>query len=236
VGLALTTIATGATTSATALRAYVNSIELYLNEGIATADLDQTSWVERTHIYGPSFFGAPHHRSRFETGQVLYRHTSQDILERTIHHYNANSGTAAYVGIEGLASTFVVPEALAQGSSPYYRLRTEAAFYAFEYGGTGGTADEGIVSPDTTHFRMFVNETGRSQSSRSIYTGSEAVMGPGLIYARHNHHMSETIVATGFTAGVHSVQVKVRVVAPALRQWQHIFVGGRNLRVGWWMR
>lgn len=234
--LTLTTIVSGATTSASALRTYVGSIELYLNEGIVSADLDQTSWVERTNIYGPSFFAAPHHRSRFETGQVIYRQTSQDVLERTIHHYNSGSGSSGYVGIEGLAATFVVPEDLAQGSSPYYRLRAESSFFAYEYGGEAGTADEGLAGGVTARFRMVVDGTRRAQSERPIYIGSENVVGAGIFYARHNHHMSETIAAGSFAAGVHSVGVQVTVENPAGKQWQHIFVGGRNLRVGWWMR
>lgn len=231
-GLTLTTITPGATTSASALRTYVNTIETYINEGIVSADLLATAWVERTHVFGPSFFGSPNPRARFETGQVNYRHTSHDRLRRTIHHHQVNTGQ--YVAIDGLCDTYCLPETLRQGSSPYYRLRVEAAFYCFEYGGTGGAVDE---STDlAAHFKMFVDEAQRPSSERQLYTGSGAALGPGVIYARHNHHMSETIDDPTYNAaGIHHVAVKVNVESTA-NLWQHIFVAGRDLRVSWWLR
>jgi len=111
----------------------------------------------------------------------------------------------------------------------------EAAFYCFEYGGTGGVVDENTDL--AAHFKLFVDEAERPSSERQLYTGSSAALGPGIIYARHNHHMSETIesASTG-AAGVHTAAVKVKVEQPTPDDWQHIFVGGRDIRVAWWLR
>lgn len=231
--LALTTVADGAVISATGLRAYVEQIETYTNEGIAVADIDPSDWVESTHIYGGSFYGSPNPRARFETGQTIYRHTGMDPLrERAFHKYYASANAR----IDKLTATFCVPESLVQGSSPYYDLLVEASFWCYEFGGANATLDERTDNAAT--FQMILGGTPKDKTTRKLYCSDAAYAAApyegGAIFARHNHHMVTRIAAADVGAGIHRVGVVVDVNSNV--NVRHILVGGRTLRAAWYTR
>lgn len=230
--LALTTVSNGSVISAPDLRTYCSQVEDYVNQGIASADLLSTSWVESTHIYGPSFPGAPNPRGRFETGQTIYRQTGMDPLQEAIFHNRYNSG---YVPVDRLCATFCVPETLDQGTSPKYDLLVEASFWCYSFGGINATVDE--ATDLAASFKLQMAGSNRDATQRNLYAGDAAAAVPyngGIIYARKNHHMVARIQASSMAAGVYSVGVVVDVATNV--DIRHIIVGGRTLRATWYVR
>jgi hypothetical protein len=234
-GLTLTTVTDGTDITAAAVEDYIAKIERYLNEGVASGDLDTAAWVDSVHIFKPEFYGAPYPRTKLVSGMAHYYRKTDSIYTAAAFHYNL--GRESYVHVPGLQATLKIPD----NST---RVNVTASFAAFEWGGSD-TVDEGsTLSPASVvaNFYLYQDETQLGHTGRRIYpsgatptTDEETVL--GALVARKQVCMSDSL---SFNAGTRTCGVRVGVQFPtisgALVDWKHVFVLQRNFVVDYHLR
>lgn len=233
-GLTLTTVSNGTAITASAIRGYVTTVEKYLNEEIAAADLKTSAaWVTATQVFRPEFMGSPYPHTELVTGETHYRYTNADPARRAIHHDVINADQ--FVAVPGLQVTYQVPETLT-GSAPAFIATILTSFYTYEYGGAGSRT-EGARCAD---FRLAVNGTTVASTERRLYTASRCTSDfeeAGAFLARKQHSMLYFQIAA---AGVHHagvyVKVYTRTASGSTDDWRHIFVAARSIVVDWYHR
>ena len=235
--LTLTTVADGTTITAAAVQGYVSTIETYLNEGIASADLSASPWVESYHVFKPEFIGAPDKRAEMVSGDLHYRRQGDSLYTGAAFHHDLIKNGVAYV--PGLQVTFKV--------SGGTWVKVLCSFSAFEWGGIG-TVDEGpaaasvagragtfklhldgaVVGGTTTSRNLF--ESGMSDPAAPAQEESAVV---GALVARKQFSIAEYVYVSG--TGVHTIGVQLAIPAPVKTgaSWdqRHVFVLQRSIVV-----
>ena len=238
-GLSLTTVADGTTITAAAIEGYISTIETYLNEGIASADLLATPWVESTHVFKPEFFGSPDKRAAFVSGDVHYRIQGDSLYTAAAFHHDLIKNGVAYV--PGLQVTFKCP------ANTYVRVL--CSFAAFEWGGIG-TVNEGpanLTDPprggqfhlhlDGDTFGPFGVTTDRNLYESGMSDPAVPAQGEscvvGALVARKQHSIAEYVLVS--TAGTHTIGVSLTIPEPVLTgasyDQRHVFVLQRSIVV-----
>lgn len=235
-GLTLTTVVDGTTITAAAVQGYIETIETYLNEGIASADLQATpGWVQSTHVFKPEFFGSPDPRCELVSGDVHWRKYGDSLYTAAAAHYDLAKG--AKVFIPGLQVSFKLNVART--------VRVLASFAAFEWGGVG-TVNEGAAGSGTVGrvADFYVHQDGvllDATTRRGLFeSGQTDPAAPlastdviGALVARKQISYAETnffASAGQHTMGVYAV-LKAPVVTGAAADWRHVFVLQRSIVV-----
>lgn len=234
-GLTLTTVVDGTPITAAAVEDYIAKIERYLNEGVASADLDTAAWVDSVHIFKPEFYGSPYPRTKLVSGMAHYYRKTDSIY--TAAAFNYELGRESYVHVPGLQATLKIPE-------DNTRVNVNASFAAFEWGGSD-TVDEGAtLAPSSVVSKLYLyqDETQLAHTGRRLYpsgatptTDAETVL--GALVARKQICMSDSL---SFNAGTRTCGVRVAVQLPtkagAMADWKHVFVLQRNFVVDYHLR
>lgn len=234
-GLTLTTVVDGTDITAAAVEDYVAKIERYLNEGVASADLDTAPWVDSVHIFKPEFYGSPYPRTKLVSGMAHHYRKTDSIY--TVAAFDYRLGRESFVHVPGLQATLKIPD-------NNTRVNVTASFAAFEWGGSD-TVDEGstlVPSSVVANFHLYQDETQLAHTGRRIYpsgatptTDAETVL--GALVARKQICMSDSL---SFNAGTRTCGVRVRVRLPtvsgAMADWKHVFVLQRNFVVDYHLR
>lgn len=236
-GLSLTTVADGTTITAAAIEGYISTIETYLNEGIASADLLATPWVESTHVFKPEFFGSPDKRAELVSGDAHYRVQGDSMYTAGAFHHDLIKDGTAYV--PGLQVTFKCP------ANTYVRVL--CSFAAFEWGGIG-SVNEGPAAltpvPRAGTFKLHLDGAvvGGTTTTRALYesgmsdpavpTQEESCV-VGALVARKQHSIAEYVLVG--TAGTHTLGVALTIPEPVLTgasyDQRHVFVLQRSIVV-----
>lgn len=236
--LSLTTVVDGTPITAAAINSYITSIETYLNEGIASADLLATPWVESTHVFKPEFFGAPDKRAELVSGNLHYRVQGDSMYTAAAFHHDLIKNGVAYV--PGLQVSFKCPA--------NSMVRVLCSFAAFEWGGIG-TVNEGPAAltplPRAGTFQLHLDGSSGpfgTTTTRPLYesgmsdpafpTQEESCV-VGALVARKQHSIAEYVPVA--TAGVHTIGVSLTIPAPVLTgasyDQRHVFVLQRSIVV-----
>ena len=234
-GLTLTTVVDGTPITAAAVEDYIAKIELYLNEGVASADLDTAPWVDSVHIFKPEFYGSPSPRTKLVSGMAHYYRKTDSIYTTAAFHYEL--GRESYVHVPGLQATLKIPE----NST---RVNVTASFAAYEWGGSDVVDEGSTLSPTSVvaNFYLYQNDTQLAHTGRRIYPSGETPTTDetsvlGALVSRKQICMSDSL---SFNAGTNSCGVRVGVQLPtvtgAMADWKHVFVLQRNFVVDYHLR
>lgn len=239
-GLTLTTVADGTPITAAAVSGYIQTIETYLNEGIAAGDLQASpGWVQSTHVFKPEFFGSPDHRCELVSGDVHWRKHGDSLYSAAAAHYDLAKG--AKVFIPGLQVSFK--------ASAGAQVRLLASFAAFEWGGVG-TVNEGPSGFSVGRVADFyLHQDGvllDAVTRRGLFESGQAAPGApslstdmlGALVARKQISYAET--HTFGTSGQHTMgvyaELKEPVTAGSVVDWRHVFVLQRSIVVDYNVR
>lgn len=237
----LTQVTAGTPISAAAMQDYASDIEYFINEGMASGDIQtSSSWVRSTHIYRPEFNTVLCPRVRFVSGEVHWRHRGFGGRERGIHHAEVNAGGAAnaagqWVNVDGCNVSFAVPQAITESGDPAHRVLTRICWYTHEIGGDG-TPNEGAgASQHCSDFAMHLDGQTKEATIRPLYTAS----GSNTISMWAVKQYSIMYPARITTAGEHHIGLKMRMYSRGIGSggahdhWRHIFIWGRSTVLSW---
>lgn len=208
----------GATIVASELLDKQNQVEEFINGGIEATDLRTSpAWVDSKLIVKPEFYGSPAPRTHGTTFDCHHRRTTNALTETALFYEDIT--TDEYLSIPGLGASFHLPQEA--------HCQIYATFYVF--GTQGGSYPSDLEHWVACNFRLFVNEDGKSSTTRSHYasaSGSE-------FQSRKQHSIAHAVNGT-LARGNHSVSVRIKMnknSATATRNWEKIYVGARNLVV-----
>jgi hypothetical protein len=206
----------------------IGDIEDYVNQGIATGDLEASKWVKSSHIYRPDYYPG---RVELISGDCHYRKRDFGTGNRAVFH--EDTGVSVFRTIPGLAATFHCPNQ----STAYVDILS--SLYAWEHGGGMSVADD-IERDPCARLAVFFDGVELSGTRRKVYASTTGI----LVLARKQITMARHSAAV-ITEGWHSVSVRLMVeptsgetsavdftlATPDDRAWRHIFVEGGNLVV-----
>lgn len=197
--LALPLFVNGTIISAVDINARVVSIEDFVNEGIAQADLDAAAWVTTRHIYRPEFYGAPDPRCHAVSGDCRWRVTDDSIANSEPFHPEARVGR--FVPVRGLAARIQIDSTASASVTGTVR----ATFHAFEFEGAGGAEE----ATEAAQFRLYLDGSQIGGSGvRRIYTAG--IVSPAG--RQHKHHSLLWDFNLGELAvGVHNLSVRAQL-------------------------
>lgn len=237
-GVTLTTVTAGTPISWTALRSYIDTIETYVNEGIAYADLKASSpWIDTTRVFRPEFNTGVAPNAVFTSGETHWRTRSHAGRDRVVRHPEINTpsvaGTAgSYIPVDGLTFTVQTPTGFSSGGAPQHRALLRATWFAHEAGGDG-TVDE--TTDRVGDFVVMADGTEYTSTESTIYTATS--LGRVMGVACKQYSVAYPIRFND--AGVHGVAVRLRLYAKtttgATDDWRHVFVWGRSAFLRWFL-
>lgn len=216
--LTLTNYADGSTSSASSLLSRIEDAEKYINEQIATGDLQSaTPWVGSELIYPPDFFGDPAPRVEAQSFDVYFRVTRTPEVNRDYNWtiVRPESSPDVFVPVPGLATQVRI-----EADSTWVTI--VASWYAFASECTIGFAGDETVLAAT--FALFVDGTEITSTQRKVYNGI------GVMLFRKQLSIA---IATTLDKGIHDVSIQIKVETAAVDSGgaHGIFIYSRNLVV-----
>jgi hypothetical protein len=217
----LTTFGPGAVIDASLMRAKLQQVETYVNEGIITTDRAD-SWMKPNHVYRPDFYGLPNMHTTMPSGESYFR--SRPVAEERRAFFSYYLGGGPYP-VPGINATVQIPEDLRVSVSIKYRLVCAASFYVYEFGGADGYMDESTSQACT--FDFYINgESARSSSMvRKLYKGSRTATVQNVAF----YPRKQVSLVWGDTSdpvpavGINNVGIVVNPIDPgAGEEWKHI--------------
>lgn len=198
--LTLTSFSDGTPISATDINARIASTELYINEEIASGDLQtSTPWVGSTHLYPPDFFGSPHPRVEATCFDVYHRAVQTPVVGRDYNWTIFHNETAADVfrPVPGLCTPVRV-----ESNSTW--VTVIASFYAFAQASEASATlasdvDEGTLAAT---FALYVGGAAVTGSERKVYSN---------LAQQFPRKQLSMVYASTLDAGVHNVGVRIKV-------------------------
>ncbi|MCP4437131.1 MAG: hypothetical protein GY913_21440 [Proteobacteria bacterium] len=225
----LSVLTDGATTAAADLNDRLDTLEEWVNFGMASGDIQSGSgseWVRPSHVYRPDFYGSPDNRSVSEGSTTHWRRTADDLFDRSIHSQDLETGTTSddegWMTIMGSAISLRVVEA---------SKITEILFtcYPFESGGTESSATWLPMEVRCGEIALFIDGTKQTGTERRFYTSTEQIgsINFGMISGRHQNHF---VFLTSLARGRHQLEARVRYVVPSTAtNAKHVWVAERSL-------
>ena len=126
--------------SAADVKAPLDNARTAINGGVASADLASGKWVEKSQVYGPSFFLSPDPRSDFTSAQTHWRMHPPDAPRSAFFNKESAKektfvpGLTATVKVESTSDIFIVSSWFAREFENKNKETTQG-------GGTNGDAD-----------------------------------------------------------------------------------------------
>jgi hypothetical protein len=151
--------------SAADVKAPLDNARTAINGGVASADLASGKWVEKSQVYGPSFFLSPDPRSDFTSAQTHWRmHPSDAPRSAFFNKESAKEktfvpGLTATVKVESTSDVFIVSSWFAREFENKNKETTQG-------GGTNGDADF-----ESFHVASF-NLTSHTETTTTDHAGT----------------------------------------------------------------
>ena len=234
----LTLITANANINATVLQTLVDEVRLYVNEGVAAADLG-AFFIKPNHIYRPDFFGGTNPHTTLTSGEVYFRNRDDDVARAAYYsHYLGDASGSAFFPIPGMNATIQVPEDI--NTNGGHRVRLQASLYAYEYGGNDDVTNAGMAESSATGTasaaRIQVMVDGAIVGApKYIYKGS--IDGTSQYRAYYPRKQVTASWSVALNEGVHTLGIGINPTTPTTAGLtKHCIVLQGGLNVPYWCR
>jgi hypothetical protein len=239
--LAIANIVASSPINATELTSVLETIRIYLNEGMVAGDR-ASGWMTAEHVYGPDFY-LPNPHGTLTSGETYYRTRGNDTsLAVYFSHYLGSPAAGQYFPIPGMNVTLQIPENI--NANGGHRTRIHASLCVLEYGGDGNgtvaaagmneTETSGGVTYEAGNLAVIVDGAvvgGRNQFFKGSIGGARNLQ---AFYPRKQISM---FYSAALDRGVHNFGVGIRPRTPSSAgMTKHLIILNGTVDVPYWCR